>query len=110
MLFVRGLIKVSILRLLASIRGRAISPRLPWLVIVPPCFLACVFPYLLACLLACLQMLFATESLAMGVNMPARCVVFDAIRKFDGTEKRLLLPSTPQWLPIPRYALMLSLF
>lgn len=38
-----------------------------------------------------LQVLFATETFAMGVNMPARCVVFDTIRKHDGTGFRDLL-------------------
>ena len=39
-----------------------------------------------------LQILFATETFAMGVNMPARTVVFDSIRKHDGTNFRDLLP------------------
>ena len=34
------------------------------------------------------QLLFATETFAMGVNMPARTVVFDAIRKHDGVQTR----------------------
>lgn len=38
------------------------------------------------------KILFATETFAMGVNMPARCVVFDSIMKHDGTERRLLNP------------------
>eukprot|EP00123_Amoebidium_parasiticum_P012625 comp21482_c0_seq1/m.29748 comp21482_c0_seq1/g.29748 ORF comp21482_c0_seq1/g.29748 comp21482_c0_seq1/m.29748 type:complete len:1272 (-) comp21482_c0_seq1:29-3844(-) len=38
------------------------------------------------------KILFATETFAMGVNMPARCVVFDSIRKHDGTGFRDLLP------------------
>uniref|UniRef100_A0A1B0DPT9 Uncharacterized protein n=1 Tax=Phlebotomus papatasi TaxID=29031 RepID=A0A1B0DPT9_PHLPP len=32
------------------------------------------------------KLLFATETFAMGVNMPARTVIFDSDRKFDGTE------------------------
>ena len=28
----------------------------------------------------------------MGLNMPARTVVFDAIRKFDGVQQRDLYP------------------
>ncbi|KAJ2719757.1 Antiviral helicase ski2 [Coemansia sp. Benny D115] len=36
--------------------------------------------------------LFATETFAMGVNMPARCVVFSSIRKHDGQSFRELLP------------------
>ena len=38
------------------------------------------------------QVLFATETFAMGVNMPARTVVFDSIRKHDGVKFRELLP------------------
>ncbi|CAG9134048.1 unnamed protein product [Plutella xylostella] len=39
------------------------------------------------------KILFATETFAMGVNMPARTVVFDEIRKFDGLENRILAPA-----------------
>ncbi|KTF81436.1 hypothetical protein cypCar_00030893, partial [Cyprinus carpio] len=39
------------------------------------------------------KVLFATETFAMGVNMPARTVVFDSIRKHDGTGFRNLLPA-----------------
>lgn len=39
------------------------------------------------------QLLFATETFAMGVNMPARTVVFDSIRKFDGNNFRILYPT-----------------
>ena len=38
-------------------------------------------------------MLFATETFAMGVNMPARTVVFDAVIKYDGTKFRSLYPT-----------------
>lgn len=38
------------------------------------------------------QVLFATETFAMGVNMPARTVVFDSMRKHDGSTFRDLLP------------------
>ncbi|CAK8673080.1 unnamed protein product [Clavelina lepadiformis] len=38
------------------------------------------------------KLLFATETFAMGVNMPARTVVFDSLRKHDGTQMRNLLP------------------
>lgn len=31
-----------------------------------------------------LKMLFTTETFALGINMPARTVVFDSLRKFDG--------------------------
>nr|XP_018908568.1 PREDICTED: helicase SKI2W [Bemisia tabaci] len=34
--------------------------------------------------------LFATETFAIGINMPAKSVVFDSLIKFDGKEKRLL--------------------
>ncbi|XP_024013505.1 DExH-box ATP-dependent RNA helicase DExH11 isoform X2 [Eutrema salsugineum] len=39
-----------------------------------------------------IKVLFSTETFAMGVNAPARTVVFDALRKFDGKEFRQLLP------------------
>ncbi|XP_057669557.1 SKI2 subunit of superkiller complex protein isoform X1 [Diorhabda carinulata] len=35
-----------------------------------------------------IKLLFATETFAMGVNMPARTVVFDTVRKHDGKEVR----------------------
>jgi antiviral helicase SKI2 len=38
------------------------------------------------------KVLFATETFAMGVNMPARTVVFNGFRKHDGREFRDLLP------------------
>jgi antiviral helicase SKI2 len=38
-----------------------------------------------------IKVLFATETFAMGVNMPARCVCFDTTRKHDGTGFRDLL-------------------
>ncbi|XP_055831950.1 DExH-box ATP-dependent RNA helicase DExH11 isoform X4 [Solanum dulcamara] len=38
------------------------------------------------------KVLFSTETFAMGVNAPARTVVFDTLRKFDGKEFRQLLP------------------
>uniref|UniRef100_A0A1D1YRD5 Helicase SKI2W n=1 Tax=Anthurium amnicola TaxID=1678845 RepID=A0A1D1YRD5_9ARAE len=39
-----------------------------------------------------IKVLFSTETFAMGVNAPARTVVFDTLRKFDGKEFRPLLP------------------
>ncbi|KAL5748007.1 hypothetical protein ACOSQ2_025304 [Xanthoceras sorbifolium] len=39
-----------------------------------------------------IKVLFSTETFAMGVNAPARTVVFDNLRKFDGREFRQLLP------------------
>ncbi|XP_033217646.1 helicase SKI2W isoform X2 [Belonocnema kinseyi] len=39
------------------------------------------------------KMLFATETFAMGVNMPARTVVFDAVVKYDGSKFRHLYPT-----------------
>jgi len=35
-----------------------------------------------------LQALFATETFAMGLNMPARTVLFTSTRKFDGRDFR----------------------
>ncbi|PON70872.1 ATP-dependent RNA helicase Ski [Parasponia andersonii] len=39
-----------------------------------------------------IKVLFSTETFAMGVNAPARTVVFDTLRKFDGKEFRQILP------------------
>jgi antiviral helicase SKI2 len=39
-----------------------------------------------------IKVLFATETFAMGVNMPARSVAFSAVKKHDGTQFRNLLP------------------
>ena len=39
-----------------------------------------------------IKVLFATETFAMGVNAPARAVVFQSTRKHDGREFRNLLP------------------
>ena len=43
-----------------------------------------------------LKILWATETFAMGLNMPTRSVVFTDIRKWDGKKERLLDPS--EWL------------
>ncbi|GBG24974.1 DExH-box ATP-dependent RNA helicase DExH9 [Hondaea fermentalgiana] len=39
-----------------------------------------------------LKVLFATETFAMGINMPAKTVVFSAMRKFDGSDFRFVSP------------------
>ncbi|OXU24095.1 hypothetical protein TSAR_004469 [Trichomalopsis sarcophagae] len=39
------------------------------------------------------KVLFATETFAMGVNMPAKTVVFDSWEKYDGNSCRNLLPT-----------------
>src|SRR5258708_39100766 len=36
---------------------------------------------------------FATDTLAIGINMPARAVVVGSLSKFDGQEMRLLTPN-----------------
>jgi superfamily II RNA helicase len=36
------------------------------------------------------KLLFTTETFALGINMPAKCVVFDALRKFDGVDVNFL--------------------
>jgi len=39
-----------------------------------------------------IKVLFATETFAMGINMPAKTVVFTAMRKFDGSDLRYVSP------------------
>ena len=39
-----------------------------------------------------IKMLFATETFAVGINMPTKTVVFHSLEKWDGNGKRLLAP------------------
>ncbi|HEX8731978.1 MAG TPA: DEAD/DEAH box helicase [Ktedonobacterales bacterium] len=45
-----------------------------------------------------LKAVFATDTLALGVNMPARSVVLGSLSKFDGTQMRLMTPNEYQQL------------
>lgn len=45
-----------------------------------------------------LRAVFATDTLALGINMPARSVVVGSLSKFDGTQMRLLTPNEYQQL------------
>ncbi|KAL4964769.1 ATP-dependent RNA helicase MTR4 [Aspergillus stella-maris] len=40
-----------------------------------------------------LKVLFATETFSIGLNMPAKTVVFTSVRKFDGFSQRWVTPS-----------------
>ncbi|KAF2418238.1 ATP-dependent RNA helicase DOB1 [Tothia fuscella] len=40
-----------------------------------------------------IKVLFATETFSIGLNMPAKTVVFTSVRKFDGISQRWLSPS-----------------
>jgi ATP-dependent RNA helicase DOB1 len=40
-----------------------------------------------------IKVLFATETFSIGLNMPAKTVVFTSVQKFDGTTMRYLSPS-----------------
>jgi ATP-dependent RNA helicase HelY len=45
-----------------------------------------------------LRAVFATDTLALGITMPARSVVVGSLSKFDGTQMRLLTPNEYQQL------------
>jgi ATP-dependent RNA helicase DOB1 len=40
-----------------------------------------------------IKILFATTTFAMGLNMPARAVMFSDVKKFDGNNLNYLVPS-----------------
>ncbi|KAF2461620.1 ATP-dependent RNA helicase DOB1 [Lineolata rhizophorae] len=40
-----------------------------------------------------IKVLFATETFSIGLNMPAKTVVFTSVRKFDGVTQRYVTPS-----------------
>lgn len=40
-----------------------------------------------------IKVLFATETFSIGLNMPAKTVVFTSVRKFDGISQRWITPS-----------------
>jgi len=40
-----------------------------------------------------IKVLFATETFSIGLNMPAKTVVFTSVRKFDGVSQRWITPS-----------------
>jgi superfamily II RNA helicase len=43
-----------------------------------------------------LKAVFATDTLALGINMPARAVVLGSVSKFDGAQMRLMTPNEYQ--------------
>lgn len=45
-----------------------------------------------------ISVVFATDTLALGINMPAKSVVIGELTKFDGEERRPLLPNEYQQL------------
>ena len=40
-----------------------------------------------------IKLLFATETFAVGINMPAKAVCFSGLAKFDGVGRRFFLSS-----------------
>ena len=53
-----------------------------------------------------IKVLFATETFAMGVNMPARSVAFNSIRKHDGLQFRELLPG--EYIQVSKHKALIS--
>lgn len=51
-----------------------------------------------------LKILFATETFAMGLNMPARTVLFTSCRKFDGKQNRFVSLSILKFKLCNRYS------
>lgn len=39
-----------------------------------------------------IKLLFATETFAVGINMPTKTVLFTSLRKYDGVQERILYP------------------
>jgi ATP-dependent RNA helicase DOB1 len=48
-----------------------------------------------------IKALFATETFAMGLNMPARTVLFTSVQKFDGKDFRWLSSGEYIQVPVP---------
>ena len=46
-------------------------------------------------------MLFATETFAMGVNMPTKTVIFSSLTKHDGVQRRDLTPGSLSFRFLP---------
>ena len=44
-----------------------------------------------------LKVVFATSTFAIGLNLPARCVMFTGMRKFNGTENATIQVSIYRW-------------
>ena len=51
------------------------------------------------------KVLFATETFAMGVNMPAKTVIYFGLQKNDGIEFRFLKSSEKNGSPFSNYGL-----
>jgi antiviral helicase SKI2 len=98
----RSAVHVFMQKCLSKLKGSdAELPQIVWLCGLLECGIAVHHSGLLPILKEAVEILFsrglvkilfATETFAMGVNMPARTVVFSSLRKHDGVAFRFLTP------------------
>lgn len=78
----------------SSCSAAANGPRLPgWQAAEHPCSWGGAAPAAAPVQEGLIKVLFTTETFAMGLNMPARTVVYTTLKKYDGQEERCAVSS-----------------